>query len=309
MATTKLGTTKVAARSLDYAENKAVIKSGLNLDIEYAKSQMRALREFHKKNDGVQAHTIIQSFKPGEVTPEQANEIGLELAKRVAGGHQVAIYTHNDTDHIHNHIVINSPDVETGRKYNSNAKQRHWVKEQNDEICRGRGLSVVREKTSDVRYTMAERALMEKGVTPWKEELRQVIEHAKEKSTNRQEFVDTLNDFGIEFKETEKNVSYRHPDQKKFVRGSTLGNLYDKGALQDVYAREIGKGEEKGSDWEQFESKVREAEPREAERADSSKITSDRERPQKQYGGTEKDTENAYKRVQQIRRESDELER
>ncbi|WP_460366053.1 relaxase/mobilization nuclease domain-containing protein, partial [Staphylococcus aureus] len=68
----------------------------------------------------VQAHTVIQSFKPGEVTPEQCNQLGLELAEKIAPNHQVAVYTHADTNHVHNHIVINSIDLETGKKYQSN---------------------------------------------------------------------------------------------------------------------------------------------------------------------------------------------
>src|SRR5699024_1696775 len=103
MATTKLGNTKSASRAINYAEKRAVVKSGHNLDADYAKSQLKATRALYGKEDGIQAHTIIQSFKPEETTPEQANEIGLELAEKVASNHQVAVYTHADTDHIHNH--------------------------------------------------------------------------------------------------------------------------------------------------------------------------------------------------------------
>jgi len=63
---------------------------------------------------------IIQSFKLGEVTPAQCNQLGMELAEKIAPHHQVAVYTHTDTDHIHNHIVINSVDLETGKKFNNN---------------------------------------------------------------------------------------------------------------------------------------------------------------------------------------------
>src|SRR5690625_5366196 len=69
---------------------------------------MKQTRELFSKNDGIQAHHVIQSFKPDEVTPEKANQVGLELAEKLAPGHEVAVYTHDDTDHIHNHIVINS---------------------------------------------------------------------------------------------------------------------------------------------------------------------------------------------------------
>ena len=107
MATTKLGNTKQASRAINYAEKRAVEKSGLNCDVNYAKSSFKATRELYGKNDGVQAHTIIQSFKPGEVNEKQCNELGLELAKQIAPNHQVTVYTHNDKEHMHNHIVIN----------------------------------------------------------------------------------------------------------------------------------------------------------------------------------------------------------
>src|SRR5699024_12630035 len=76
-------------------------------DLDYAKSQMKQTRELFSKNDGIQAHHVIQSFKPDEVTPEKANQVGLELAKKLAPNHEVAVYTHDDTNHVHNHIVIN----------------------------------------------------------------------------------------------------------------------------------------------------------------------------------------------------------
>lgn len=120
MATTKLGNTKSASRAINYAEKRAEEKSGLNCDVDYAKSAFKQTRALYGKEDGIQAHTVIQSFKPGEVTPEQCNQLGLELAEKIAPNHQVAVYTHTDKDHYHNHIVINSVDLETGKKYQSN---------------------------------------------------------------------------------------------------------------------------------------------------------------------------------------------
>src|SRR5699024_2339346 len=80
-------------------EKRAIEKDGYNLDIDYAKSQMKQTRELFSKNDGIQAHHVIQSFKPDEVTPEKANQVGLELAKKLAPNHEVAVYTHDDTNH------------------------------------------------------------------------------------------------------------------------------------------------------------------------------------------------------------------
>ncbi|MDH8823285.1 relaxase/mobilization nuclease domain-containing protein, partial [Staphylococcus warneri] len=132
MATTKLGNTKSASRAINYAEKRATEKSGLNCDVDYAKSAFKQTRALYGKEDGIQAHTIIQSFKPGEVTPEKCNQLGLELAEKIAPNHQVAVYTHTDKDHIHNHIVINSINLENGKKYQSNKQQRELIKQEND---------------------------------------------------------------------------------------------------------------------------------------------------------------------------------
>ncbi len=102
----------------------------MNCDVDYAKSAFKQTRALYGKENGIQAHTIIQSFKPGEVTPEQCNQLGLELAEKIAPNHQVAVYTHADTDHVHNHIVINSIDLETGRKYQSNKNNVNSLKKQ-----------------------------------------------------------------------------------------------------------------------------------------------------------------------------------
>lgn len=152
MATTKLGNTKSASRAINYAEKRAEEKSGLNCDIDYAKSSFKQTRALYGKENGIQAHTVIQSFKPGEVTPEQCNQLGLELAKKIAPNHQVAVYTHTDKDHVHNHIVINSIDLETGRKYQSNKQQRNFVKQANDDICREHGMSIP-ERDPVAEYT------------------------------------------------------------------------------------------------------------------------------------------------------------
>ena len=84
MATTKLGNTKSSSRAINYAEKRAEEKSGLNCDVDYAKSAFKATRALYGKEDRIQAHTVIQSFKLGEVTPEQCNQIGLELAEKIA---------------------------------------------------------------------------------------------------------------------------------------------------------------------------------------------------------------------------------
>lgn len=237
MATTKLGNTKSASRAINYAEKRAEEKSGLNCDVDYAKSSFKQTRALYGKENGVQAHTVIQSFKPGEVTPGQCNQLGLELAEKIAPNHQVAIYTHTDKEHVHNHIVINSIDLETGRKYQSNKQQRDFIKQTNDDICREHGLSVPERDTAKLRYTQTEKSLIEKDQYAWKDDLREKIEIAKGHTSDFKSFSEHLEKSGIEFKVRGKNVSYKPKNVNKWVRGKTLGEDYDKGALEYEFTR------------------------------------------------------------------------
>lgn len=283
MATTKLGNTKQASRAINYAEKRAVEKSGLNCDVDYAKSSFKATRELYGKNDGIQAHTIIQSFKPGEVTSKQANEIGLLLAKRVAKNHQVTVYTHDDKAHIHNHIVINSVDINTGKKYQSNKQQRELIKEQNDEICRAFGLSVP-EKNAPVRYKQAERAILEKGQSSWKDEIRQAVTLCKGRNSDFESFQSDLATFGIETKKRGSTVSYLHPDQNKWVRAKRLGADYELGGLENEFGR-VAESTERANEWQGFERKTserRNERTKETERVAEKTHDRDRERPRQE---------------------------
>lgn len=241
MATIQLGNTKVANRLISYVEKRAEVREGVDCPAEYAKAQMKATRELWGKNDGIQAHHIIQSFKPGEVTPELANQIGQDLAREIAKGHECVVYTHTDKDHIHNHIVINSVSYENGRKFHAHGKKAiDRVREVNDRLCQERNLSVIREPSAQQRYARAEYGLAKRGIMSWKDELREVIDYERRNSRSYDEFKKNLTQkYGIEVKERGKNISFRHPDAKKFVRGKTLGLAYERGTLEDGFNRQI----------------------------------------------------------------------
>ncbi len=196
MATTKISSAKSTARAINYAEKRAVEKSGLNCDVDYAKSSFKATRELYGKTGGNEGHVVIQSFSPGEVDAKKCNELGLELAQKIAPKHQVSIYTHDDKDHIHNHIVINAVNLETGKKFNNNKKALHDIRRANDELCKAHGLSVVEGQKAAVRYTQAEKAVLEKGQSSWKDELRQAVDLSKSHTSDFESFQDDLGGFG-----------------------------------------------------------------------------------------------------------------
>ena len=100
-------------------------------------------RSQSKKHDIIM-YRIIQSFKPGEITPEDANRLGYELALRFTGGnHQFVVSTHTDKIHIHTHIEFNSTNLNCDGKFQNVKDTAFLLRQLNDELCRTHGLSVI----------------------------------------------------------------------------------------------------------------------------------------------------------------------
>ncbi|WP_025907913.1 relaxase/mobilization nuclease domain-containing protein [Priestia flexa] len=245
MATIKLSTTKNANALLKYAEKRAEVSNSLDCDVDYVRNQFKATREIWGKNGGIQAHHVIQSFKPDEVDPHQANEMGLKLAEKLAKGHEVAVYTHTDKDHIHNHIVINSVNYEDGRKFHAHGQEAiDHVRKISDELCKEHGLSIVEERSADVRYTLAEQSLLEKGESSWKDEIRTVIDQVKEQTTSFEEFQECLKEEGVQATLRGKNITYEHLESNKKVRGTKLGLAYEKETILHGFKRQVTRERE-----------------------------------------------------------------
>ena len=140
------------AQTLHYAENDAKTKlnesaqlvTGIHCRADHAWEDMRAVQERFGKTDGVVALHAYQSFREGEVTPEQCHEIGVALARKVWGKRfQVLVATHMNTDNLHNHFVINSVSYVDGKKYEQRRSQYAEFRAASDKLCREYGLSVV----------------------------------------------------------------------------------------------------------------------------------------------------------------------
>ncbi|ARJ30894.1 relaxase/mobilization nuclease domain-containing protein [Staphylococcus lugdunensis] len=246
MAVIKISATKSLNRLISYAEKKAEVQSGVNVDDEFAKEQMKTTQMIFNKNDGRQGYHLIQSFDPEDnITPEEANEIGQELAKEVAPDHEITIYTHTDRDHIHNHICINSVNMNTGKKFVNDRNKLYEMRNKSNELCQRYNLVNSSNKQAQIRYTQAERAIIEKGQISWKDEIRQAIDKEKLNANSFDEFKDNMQEnYGIEVKERGKNISFKHPDKKAFVRGKTLGNAYEKGTINNELNRESERTEQ-----------------------------------------------------------------
>ena len=98
--------------------------------------EMMTTKQQFGKTDGRQFYHFVQSFSDEDnLTPQEVNAIGLELAQKAFPGYEVVIATHMDTNHLHNHLVVNSVNCENGRKLHQNRDDLLRRRQLNDEIC------------------------------------------------------------------------------------------------------------------------------------------------------------------------------
>ena len=118
--------------------------TALNCLKETALRQMILTKKRYGKTDGYIAWHGYQSFKPEEVTPQLAHEIGVKLAKEMWGDRfEIIVTTHLDKEHIHCHFCFNSVSFRDGGKYNYSKAERKRMMEISDRLCREYGLSVI----------------------------------------------------------------------------------------------------------------------------------------------------------------------
>ena len=146
---------------IDYAmesdkTEKQFYVTGVNCTAGFAREQMVNTKRLFKKEDGILAFHGYQSFKPGEVTPELAHEIGIKLAEKLWGDRfEVVVSTHLDKHHLHSHFVLNSVSFVDGKKFNACRASYREMRRASDELCREYGLSVIekpRKAPSRMQY-------------------------------------------------------------------------------------------------------------------------------------------------------------
>lgn len=165
--------------------NEQILTAYLNCDPGHACRQMLDTKRAMGKTDGVQYYHIIQSFKPGEVTPELALEIAREFAAEHLPGYQAVIGVHVDKGHIHAHTIFNSVNADTGEKYHSNARSYYsQIRAISDRLCREHGLSVIMEGKADKAVSYIEWLRQSRGQPTFRAmleaDLREAIEDAND---------------------------------------------------------------------------------------------------------------------------------
>lgn len=228
--------------TLDYITrpDKAAIVTSFYLDddVDYAMQFADTKKVWNKaqSKSSRKYYHFIHSFSAyDDITPEQAHELTEELCRKSFPDSEIVIATHTDTDHVHCHIVINSVNFTDGKMLQISPKAYTAIKDLSNELALEKGLTPVdfRKPSSEpVRQSQAERQIILRGGTSWKQELCEVIDYAKQNAADMEEFQNILAQYGIEItRNTEKTIAYKHPQKAKAIRGEKLGQNYTKEAI------------------------------------------------------------------------------
>lgn len=193
-------------------------------DIEFAWTRRHSI----DKGTNLGRH-LIQAFEPGEVSPEEAHEIGMQLAREVLGGkYEFVLTTHIDRDHVHNHLIFNAVSFADHRHYHSNKRSYHEIRRASDRLCKEHGLSVVipgqNKGKSYIEHTATQAG------TSYKAMLKAAIDRLIPASADFEDLLRRLQQEGYEIKRG-KYVSCRASDQERFTRMKTLGVDYTEDAI------------------------------------------------------------------------------
>ena len=253
MAVTKIHPIKSTLNlAIDYITNnektdQEILISTHKCHVTTAHTQFLKRREQEQVHGTVLARHLIQSFLPGEISPELAHEIGLELCKRVLKDeYEFVLSTHIDKGHIHNHIIFNNVNMVTGKCYQSNKKTYHQIRYQSDLICKEKGLSIIDEyyETFKKKYKPNGKSWYEdnqrKQRTSWKSKLQFDIDRVIRQSKNWDDFLSKMEKIDYEIKHG-KHIAFRHKDKERFTRGKTIGEDYSEKRLKERITESLSR--------------------------------------------------------------------
>ena len=245
MATTKLhGIRSTLNKSIEYIidtrktrNGSLVISNGCSTSGQTAQTEFENVRKQGSGRSKILAQHIIQSFAPGEITPEEAQVVGLEFCQKLLGeNYQYILATHVDHEHIHNHIIVNNTNSNTHNTFETEFNQgkkseRAWakVRELSDEICKKHCLSVIQNPENNRGKTHYEWDMSRQGLS-WKAKLKFAIDNTIKESEDFEDFLRICKKRGIEVVYNPEHVidlKFKLTGQKKFTRSRTLGWYYE----------------------------------------------------------------------------------
>ena len=188
--------------------------------------------------DDVIAYHLRQSFVPGEITPEEANRLGQELARRFTKGNNAYIVcTHTDKKHVHNHIIVSAVNLDRTRKFRNFLKSGKALARLSDTICIENGYSIVEHpRPTGQSY---DEWLGDQKPLPHRDRICRLIDEILSRQPESFDaLLDALRQAGYEVKGNPSNPSLRGGSQKRFIRMDTLGPGYSAAELRAVIAGE-----------------------------------------------------------------------
>ena len=235
--------TKILARNggleqaIQYALNGdktegRILTAHQNCDPGLEYRQMMDTKQDIGKIGGRQCYHIIQSFKPGEVTPELALEIAKKFAEEYLTGYEVVIGTHVDKNHIHSHLVFNSVNGQTGKKYHVTTQEYYsQIRAVSDRLCREHGLSVIMEGSSSKAVSYIEWLRQSKGQPTFRSLLEADLRIAIEDANDLGHFFMLMEHMGWEISHGNR-LGFRLRGQEKFMIPGRKNPMFTEDGIQ-----------------------------------------------------------------------------
>lgn len=202
--------------------------TGINCQPETARDEMLAAKKKFGKEDSVVAYHGIQSFAPGEATPDIAHEIGVRLAKRLWGDkYQVIVATHLDkSNHLHSHFIVNTVSWVDGIRYHRTQKDYYNMQKESDVLCCEYGLSVIENPKRGKSKHYGEWRAEQEGKPTYRSLIKSDVDAAIRQSMTERQFFENLHRMGYETK-SGKYFAVCPPGKNKFFRlPKNLGENY-----------------------------------------------------------------------------------
>jgi len=229
----------------DYAKNDEKTNQGefvssyecdpktVDKEFELSKSQYDLFSS--SRRGDIIAYQIRQSFKPGEITPEEANQVGYETAMRwTKGKHAFIVATHVDKAHIHNHIIYNSTSLDNKHKFHNFFLSSIALQKVSDLVCLEHGLSVIKPR----RYDEREKRTVYPNRKSIRDKIREDIDLIMTKNPkDMKELLKFLEEIGYEIRRG-KHIGVKGEAQKSFIRIDSLGAGYREKDFEKIFSGE-----------------------------------------------------------------------
>ena len=234
-------------RSLDYVMNPEKTQDGrlvgaINCQVDSAFEQMKATKRKFGKVDKRQGYHIILSFKEDEVNPDTAFEITRRFVEEYLGKSYEAVYVvHDNTAHVHSHIVFNSVSFVDGKKYRyEKGDWAKYIQPITNKLCQEYGLSIIdvddgsKEKEHESYKDWSE---YREGSFVWADMIKRDLDSCILQAGNYEQFLELLSDKGYEVKQG-KYLAVKPQGMTRFRRCKTLGNMYSDEAIRERIEKE-----------------------------------------------------------------------